>query len=254
MYYVSESVVQQTVSQEQVTAAVEHAYTAYATGDAVNFPVVRETLDYADAIFGFKSGFDKSGPVLGVKAGGLWPGNRAKGLANHQSTICLFDAETGSPHALVRGTYLTALRTAAASALSIRHLAKNDAERLGIVGAGGQSEYQIRAALSEREFRTIRIADHNRDQAGQLKQQLDDIDGELIIVDPETMAKESDVIITVTPSREPILKADWIQPGTHLACMGADTKGKHEVDVEIVSNASVFGDDPAQAVTIGEKD
>ena len=120
-----------------------------AKGDAYNFPVVREAIGYADALYGFKSGFDKAGKVLGVKSGGYWPGNMDKGLTNHQSTVFLFDPDTGQLAALVGGNYLTAVRTAASSAVSIAHLARKDAKVIGMVGAGHQAKFQLRAALEE---------------------------------------------------------------------------------------------------------
>lgn len=252
MYYVSESAVREVVTQDEVTETVRQAFLTLAEGAASNWPIVREVLGYADAVFGFKSGFDRAERILGVKAGGLWPGNRAKGLANHQSTILLFDPETGGPHALVRGTYLTALRTAAASALSIRHLARPDAKTLGIIGAGGQAEFQIRAALKERGFETLLIHDQARDTAEQLGATLAETRLDMRIVPAEEAARQSDVIITVTPSVSPILEAAWIRPGTHLACMGADTKGKQEVEADLVAAAALFGDEPEQAVTLGE--
>jgi alanine dehydrogenase len=70
-------------------------FAAMARGDAYNFPVVREAIGHADALYGFKSGFDRAGLALGVKSGGYWPGNMAKGLTNHQSTVFLFDPDTG---------------------------------------------------------------------------------------------------------------------------------------------------------------
>ena len=252
MYYVSEQAVEQSVSQKDVTAGIERVFIALAQEEAVNFPVVRERLNYADAIFGFKSGFDRSAPALGVKAGGLWPGNRAKGLANHQSTIVLFDPESGGPHALVRGTYLTALRTAAASALSIRHLSREDAATLGILGAGGQSAFQVRAALRERAFKRLLICDASIENADALKDSLSDVSIDMDIVDPQAMAENSDTIITVTPSFKPVIETAWVRPGTHLACMGADTKGKQEVETSLIQTASVFCDEPEQAVALGE--
>ncbi len=252
MYYVSEDAVKAHVTQGDVTAAVAEAFIALAKGEASNFPVVRETLGYADAIFGFKSGFDRSGPTLGVKAGGLWPGNRARGIANHQSTIVLFDPETGGPHALVRGTYLTALRTAAASALSIRRLARADAETLGLLGAGGQGWFQAAAALKERAFKRVLIADKDDGAAARLAEQIHDLGVDAASVAARDMAAESDVVITVTPSFEPVIEGDWLRPGTHVASMGADTKGKQELDVSIPARASVFCDEPAQAVSLGE--
>ena len=252
MYYVCEQAVRDTVSQDEITAAIEDVFLALAEQRAVNFPVVREALNHADAVFGFKSGFDRAGATLGVKAGGLWPGNRDKGLANHQSTIVLFDPETGGPHALVRGTYLTALRTAAAGALSVRALACREASTLGIVGAGGQSAFQVRAALKERPFACLHIHDAATDNAERLKTALGDTGLDIHLSDPQTLAAASDVIITVTPSFEPILQADWVRPGTHLCCMGADTKGKQEVETALVAKAALFGDEPFQAVTLGE--
>ena len=130
VFFVSETDVAAVVDQAKVNSAIEACFANLASGEARNFPVVREKLAYQNAIFGFKSGFDRTGPALGIKAGGLWPGNRSQGLPNHQSTIVLFDPDTGGPTALVCGTYLTALRTAAASALSVRYLARGEAGTL----------------------------------------------------------------------------------------------------------------------------
>ncbi|MEM6414239.1 MAG: ornithine cyclodeaminase family protein [Pseudomonadota bacterium] len=252
MYYVSESMVESLVTQNEVTEAIEHTFVALADGDAICFPIVRETLNFADAIFGFKSGFDRTGPILGVKAGGLWPGNAAQGILNHQSTILIFDENTGAPSALVRATYLTGLRTAAASALSIKHLARNDSKTLGMIGAGGQGSYQLTAALNERDFDRVIIYDPNEENAEKLATTAMQMGLTSAVAQPEELARASDVIITVTPSRKPIVMADWIKPGTHLACMGADTVGKQEVEAALVAKANLFGDVAEQAVTLGE--
>ena len=144
------------------------------------------------------------------------------------------------------------MRTAAASALSIRALARNDAKAIGIVGAGGQGLFQARAALRERNFREIYVYDSFRANADALcaALQADGFDAQF--AKPMELASHADVTITVTPSRKPILKSDWIRPGTHLACMGADTKGKQEVETNLTARAALFGDEPSQAITIGE--
>lgn len=146
MLIVTEAVCKQVVGRPNAYKAVEDVFVAMARSDAYNFPVIREAIGYADALYGFKSGFDRDGLTLGVKSGGYWPGNTAKGLTNHQSTVFLFDPDTGQLEALVGGNYLTALRTAAASAVSIAHLARRDAKVLGMVGAGHQAAFQLRAA------------------------------------------------------------------------------------------------------------
>ncbi|MEO0914736.1 MAG: hypothetical protein AAFY59_17415, partial [Pseudomonadota bacterium] len=115
MYVVTEDVCEKVVTRQDAFDAVEAVFGAMAKGDAWNFPVVREAIGHADALYGFKSGFDRAGLTLGVKSGGYWPGNLEKGLTNHQSTVALFDPDTGQLQAVVGGNYLTAVRTAASS-------------------------------------------------------------------------------------------------------------------------------------------
>lgn len=252
MFYVPESAVEKSVNQKQISDAVYDIFVQLSLCEARNFPIVREKLNYADAIFGFKSGFENKGPLLGVKAGGLWPGNAVKGIANHQSTVVLFDPQTGSPAALVRATYLTALRTAAASSLSIRHLARRSVKSLGILGAGGQSRFQIYAALKERDFGSVFISDKSDESAQLLAHYVRSLGYAAIVCTPKTMAQSSDVIITVVPSFAPIIKVDWVNPGTHIACMGTDTAGKQELETELIANCSLFVDEAEQALNIGE--
>lgn len=252
MHYLSEQVVREVVSQADVTAAIESMYVAIARGNAVNFPTVRETLGYAGAVFGFKSGIDRSAPMLGVKAGGFWSGNQARELANHQSTVMLFDPDTGQPSAVVRGNYLTALRTAAASAISIKYLARESSKVLGIVGAGGQAEYQVRAALEVGSFRSVLISDTDTEKASMLVSKLADLDVDRACEDVEALVRRSDVIITITPAKNPVIRASWLRDGTHVACMGADTRGKHELETALLEDASLFVDDKTQSVSIGE--
>ncbi|MEL7117708.1 MAG: ornithine cyclodeaminase family protein, partial [Pseudomonadota bacterium] len=152
---VSEDQCKALIGMKDAFEAVEAVFGAMAKGDAYNFPVIREAIGYADALYGFKSGFDRAGKSLGVKSGGYWPGNMDKGLTNHQSTIFLFDPDTGQLSALVGGNYLTAVRTAASSSVSIAHLARKDAKVLGMVGAGHQSTFQLRAAMEQRPFEKV---------------------------------------------------------------------------------------------------
>ena len=128
MLIIPEALIAQLVSAEDAYRAVEGCLAAAARGEAENFPVIREALGEGRQ-YGFKSGIDRAGGVMGVKAGGYFPGNAARGMINHQSSILLFDPETGRPVALVGGNLLTALRTAAASAISIDRLARPDARR-----------------------------------------------------------------------------------------------------------------------------
>src|SRR5699024_9450496 len=163
MYIVNEDTAKALVERANAFDAVEKAVAAMAKGEARNFPVIREALGHADALYGFKSGFDANAGVLGLKAGGYWPGNAEQGLTNHQSSVFLFDPDTGRASAMVAGNYLTAARTAAACAISIHHLARRDAKTLGIIGAGHQSQYQFRAAAEQRDFERVLAWDITQD-------------------------------------------------------------------------------------------
>ena len=232
--------------------AVEAVFAAMARGDATNVPVVRAAIGHADALYGFKGGFDRAGGVLGVKAGGYWPHNLDKGITNHQSTVFLFDPDTGRATACVGGNYLTAARTAAASAVSIKHLARADAKVLGMVGAGHQSAFQMRAALRQRAFERVIGWNLHPEMLSRLADTAADEGVPFEAVELDRLGAEADVIITITSSFAPIVKAAQVKPGTHVACMGTDTKGKQEVEAELLARASVFTDEVAQSVTIGE--
>ncbi|WP_299777294.1 iminosuccinate reductase BhcD [uncultured Roseobacter sp.] len=249
---VSEEVCAEVVSSADAFDAVEAVFGAMAKGDAYNFPVIREAIGYADALYGFKSGFDKAGKTLGVKSGGYWPGNMDKGLTNHQSTIFLFDPDTGMLQALVGGNYLTAVRTAASSSVSIAHLARKDAKVLGMVGAGHQSTFQLRAAAQQRDFEKVVAWNPHPNMLPRLGAVAEELGLAFEAVSQEQLGAQADVIITITSAFEPLLMKDWIKPGTHIACMGTDTKGKQEVDPALLAGATVFADEIAQSITIGE--
>ena len=249
---VNEETCQQIVSDAEAFTAVQDIFAAMARDDAYNFPVIREAIGYADALYGFKSGFDKAGKTLGVKSGGYWPGNANKGLTNHQSTVFLFDPDTGRLQALVAGNYLTAVRTAASSAVSINTLARSDAKVLGMVGAGHQSTFQLRAAVRQRAFEKVVAWNPHPEMLPRLQSVAEELGVEFEAVDREALGAQADVIITITSAFEPLLKAEWIKPGTHLACMGTDTVGKQEVASALVAQATVFTDEVAQSISLGE--
>lgn len=240
------------IGRAEAFDAVEKVFAAMDRGAAYNFPVIREAIGHADALYGFKSGFDRESLALGLKSGGYWPGNEKRGLTNHQSTVFLFDADTGRPKAMVGGNYLTAMRTAAASAVSIKHLARPDAEVLGMVGAGHQSAFQMRAAVEQRDFRKVIGWNFHPEMLSRLAETAEELGLPFESVDLDRLGAEADVIITITSSFAPLLERAQVRPGTHLACMGTDTKGKQEVEAELVAAAELFTDEVAQAISIGE--
>lgn len=250
MLIVPEKLIADLVSAEDAFAAVEATFAAMAREEAYNFPVVREPLGEGRQ-YGFKSGLDRAGGMLGVKAGGYFPGNAGKGIPNHQSTVYLFDPETGRPTAMVGGNLLTALRTAAASAISIDRLARREAKVLGMVGAGHQAAFQLRAAARVRRFEKVIAWNLHPEMLPKLGEVAAELGLPFEAVPLERMV-EADVIVTITSSPAATLMAVHVAPGTHLACMGTDTKGKQEVEPALLARARVFTDEVAQSVTIGE--
>lgn len=253
MIVISENLAQELVSVEDAIAAVEACFSAMARGDARNYPVVREVVGYADAVYGVKAGADVRAPFLGLKAGGYWPHNIAKGLTNHQSSTLLFDPETGRASALVSANYLTGVRTGAASAIATRWLSRRDASVLGIIGTGGQSAYQLRATAAVRNLKRVHAWDPSPENVERFSQVVESLGLDFVPEnDREAVAGAADILITVTPSKTPLIERGWVRPGTHISAMGADTKGKQELDPHLVAASAIFFDEAAQALTIGE--
>ena len=250
MFLVPERMIADLMTPEAAFGAVEAVFAAMADGAAYNFPVVREALGEGRQ-YGFKSGLDRAGGALGVKAGGYFPGNAARGMINHQSTVFLFDPESGVLQAAVGGNLLTALRTAAASAVSIDRLARKDARVLGMVGAGHQAGFQLRAAAKVRNFDKVIAWNLHPDMLPALGKVAEELGLPFEAVPLERMT-EADVIITITSSPAFSLAVKHVAPGTHLACMGTDTIGKQEVEPALFTRARVFTDEVAQAISLGE--
>ena len=252
MWIVPERDIGDLMTREAAYDAVEKVFAAMASDDAYNFPVVREAIGHEDALYGFKGGFDRAGATLGLKAGGYWPNNMEKrGIINHQSTVFLFDPDTGKAKAMVGGNLLTALRTAAASSVSIKHLARDDAKVLGMIGAGHQATFQLRAALEQREFDQVIGWNYHPEMLPNIEKVANEAGVPFKAVDLPGMTA-ADVIISITSAFAPSLMADHVSPGTHVACMGTDTKGKQEVEAALLARATVFTDEVAQSVSIGE--
>jgi ornithine cyclodeaminase len=253
MLIIAESLVPELVSVDDAFTAVKEAFASYDREKAKAYPVVREVTGHRNSVFGIKSGFDMTAMVLGLKAGGYWPDNARHGRTNHQSTVLLFDPSTGAPSALVGANHLTGLRTGAASALATARLARSDAGTLGIIGAGVQAGYQLRATASVMDVRTVIAWDTSADNLlafSQLVAQL----GLSFVAAPnaEKVARCADVLVTVTPSTQPIVMKQWVRPGTHINAMGADTIGKQELASDLVACSSIYVDSAEQAASIGE--
>jgi len=169
---------------------------------------------------------------LGCKLVTLFPGNTDR--PTHQAAIMLFDPDTGTPIVLMDGTYVTEARTAGAAALAARLLAREDATVLAILGTGAQARAHAHAFAGVRNWSEIRIAGRDYGKA----QALADEVGASAAASFEEAVRGADVVAATTHSPEPVVRREWLSPGTHVSSVGATQSGG-EVDPAIVADATL---------------
>ena len=194
--------------------------------------------------------------------------NAEKGLPTLVGLIMVFDTDTGMPLGVLDGSYITGLRTGCAGAIGARYLARKDPETLFVLGAGNQAFFQVGAFIKQFEsLKKIYVADpvspdNARKFTQQIRQRLDEqlrVDAGDIVFEAacgeEEMRRavaDSHMIVTVTPARVPVIKKEWIKPGTHLSCIGSDMSGKEEIEPEIFEKAVIYCDDKEHCMEVGE--
>lgn len=178
-------------------------------------------------------------------------GKKRINLKTVMAVIILTEPRTGLQLALMDGTYITALRTGAAGAVAVKYLAKKEASSLGVVGAGVQALFQILAISKVRKLKEIVVCDIKGQAVENLKKTLAK---EKIKIKKGKLeeACRKDILVTVTPSKKPIIKSQWILPGTHINAVGADAAGKEELESDILKRAKIIVDCWEQASHSGE--
>ena len=189
-------------------------------------------------------------PAYGLKAVCVFPGNPAIGKDAHQGAVLLFSGETGELQAVMNASAITAIRTAAATAVASDLLARKDADSLAIIGSGVQARTHLLAMAEVRELKHCRVAsrdfEHAKKFANEMKHQVS------FAVEPvQTVAQAcepADLIVTTTTARAPIVKREWIKPGSHLNLVGACVPNAREADGETMAAASLFVDSRESAL------
>src|SRR5258706_2911098 len=183
-------------------------------------------------------------PLFGLKAICVFPGNAAIGKDAHQGGVMLFDGETGEMLAVVNDSAITAIRTAAVSALARRLLSREDAGDLAIIGAGVQARSHLDAMNCVRPLRRVRIAARNFENAKHFATEMQSQCA--AVIEPVASAKAAvsgaDIIVTATTSRDPVLQREWISPGAHINAIGTFSPKAREVDTDTIAAATLFVD------------
>ena len=180
--------------------------------------------------------------AFGLKAICVFPENPAQGKDAHQGAVILFSRETGELLALMNASEITAIRTAAVSAVATRLLARQDAERLAIIGAGVQARTHLTALAYVRTIKRARVACRNIEHAQQLAREMQVAFPIEAVATNEEAVRDADVIVTATSSLEPVINRDWIAPGAHVNAIGTHSPSSREVDSATMGVARIFVD------------
>jgi alanine dehydrogenase len=238
---------------DDVLDAVREAFVLHSRGEGRVFPMIREALA-TGGVFGIKAGDVPTQALLGFKAAGFWPSNRHVGGEPHQATIMLLDPATGRPVCIIDGNAVTTMRTGAAGGLGLAQLARANSSRVCLFGTGVQARVQLSDAL--RLLPSLRHVVYVTSNGGHDAAFEAHFAARCEIAcarDRNAAVAQSDVIITATPGgSSPLFDAQAVRPGTHLNCVGADTKGKRELPPGLLERCCLFVDDRAQARQIGE--
>ena len=237
--------VQNLIAMEEVIPVVEKAFKELTEGKGAMPSKVYLTVKDGD----FRAMPAALPGAAGMKWVNVHPGNPLKGLPTVMAVLIYNDPATGYPMAIMDATESTAFRTAATSAIASKYLARKNSTTLGIVGAGRQASTHIMAHRLIFDFKEIRVFDISSEAVARLIKGF-----------PESPIKErsleetvkSDIVCTLTPAHQPVVKSRWIMPGTHINAVGADAQGKEELEPSILNDAMVVVDDLRQASHGGE--
>lgn len=222
---------------------MDQAMRAYSSGAVHTPPRLIAPLEGGDDYFILMPGEMTEPAYYGAKIVGLQPGNPASGRPAVQGLVTLFERETGSPVGVLDGAEITAIRTAAASALAARELARRDAHSHGIFGTGVQAASHLDAIAAIRVIDRVLVWGRNRAKARLFAGEHASRTGLQIsaVTNPERAAA-CDVVSLVTNSPEPVLQGAWLQAGAHLNLVGAHERGHREVDSEAICRSSIYVD------------
>ncbi|HUP50040.1 MAG TPA: ornithine cyclodeaminase family protein [Thermoanaerobaculia bacterium] len=237
----SEADVHSLLTMGECITVMEQALAALSSGEAVQPLRSKFVPNGAPGLFGLMPAWRGGGePYFGLKEVCVFPGNPARGLDTHLGAVLLHSGETGELLAVVNAAAVTAIRTAAVSAVATRLLARPDASRLAILGAGVQSRSHLAAIPLVRNIKQVRV--YSRGGAEKLGS------GVEVCATAEEAVRGADIVVTATSSKEPVLRREWLAPGCHINAVGSSVPTARELDGETVAAASLFVDRRESAV------
>jgi len=244
MLLLSETQVQDLIDVDELIATLEQAHVQYSTGNAVMPVRLVMPLPQIHGRITSMPGFLNEDKALGMKVVTYFQDNPKHGLPAILATIMLFSAETGKMIAAMGGGYITAIRTACASAMATKALANPQTPVLGVLGAGVQARAHIQALARVRRLEKIKIFSPSGSSAAAIKQEMaPQVEAAIEVVkSAEEAVRDADILVTVTTAKEPILKQEWLKPGAHISAVGAHRPDLREIDGATLARAKVVVD------------
>jgi alanine dehydrogenase len=192
--------------------------------------------------------------IAGMKADGYNPNNPQQGLPRVTAIVILNDPKTSFPICVMNGTLITGMRTGAVGAVAAKYLARKDSKVICIIGAGVQGRFQLTGLNEIFSIEEVRVYDILTDASKKYATEMSKKLGIPVepCIDAEKAVRGADIIVTVTPSRKPIVMEEWIKPGVHINAIGSDEPGKEELDPNILKKAKIVVDDYREAMHRGE--
>ena len=234
---------------------VEEAFRMLASGTVIMPPILSMEIPQAHGEVDVKTAYIPGFDGFAIKVSPGFFDNPKIGLPSLNGLMILFSAKTGLVEALLLDNgYLTDVRTAAAGAVAALHLAPQTIETAGVLGAGVQARLQIEAAHLVRPFKKVLVWGRDASKAEACARDISEKLGvDAQVATAERVVRDSQLVITTTPSREPVLKAAWLHPGLHITAMGSDQGGKNEIDPQAIAMATLYVcDRVSQAEKLGE--
>jgi alanine dehydrogenase len=246
--------IQSLLTLDECIDAVEHAFRVYGEGKAV--PPAVLSMHAKEGDFHVKTGLlEFGGSYFAAKVNGNFPENRPRfGLPTIQGVIVLCDAGNGTPLAVMDSRGITSLRTAAATAVAAKYLARQESQIITICGCGNQGRIQLRALSRVCRLETVFAYDRDGEQAMRFSQ---DLTSELkisvrVVPHLSTAVRQSDICVTCTTSRQPLVGPDDVAPGTFIAAVGADNPQKQELHPSLMARSKIVCDILEQCVVMGD--
>jgi ornithine cyclodeaminase len=228
---------------KSVIDIIDRAFASLSTDNVIMPAVLSMDLPEVNAEVDIKTAYIPGLDTFTIKVSPGFFDNPAKGLPSLNGLMVALSASTGIVKTvLLDNGYLTDIRTAAAGGVACRYLAPQQVKTIGILGAGMQSRLQLKAALLERDTEQVLVWNRSLASAQIFAAEMEDETGVSVKVadDIKTLVQASQLVITTTPSRIPLIKADWLHAGLHITAMGSDASEKSELDPAILDRAELF--------------